>query len=59
MESDLRDKLHSLRVRGMVDTSLKHTATVPVGGDLDTMRGDGVVDELEGHSSQRERTTVT
>jgi len=44
--SDLGDELDPLRVGSVVDTSLKDAASVSVGGDLDAVSRDGVVDEL-------------
>ena len=46
MVGDLGHELDSLRVCCVVDASLEDAAPVSVGGDLDTVRGDGVVDEL-------------
>jgi len=52
VESDLGNELDSLRVSGMVDTSLEDTTSVSVGGNLDTMSGNSVVDELGGGKKQ-------
>lgn len=46
MVGDLCHELDSLRVGRVVDTPLENTASVSVGGDLDAVGGDGVVDEL-------------
>jgi stalled ribosome alternative rescue factor ArfA len=43
---DLGDELDPLRVGGVVDAPLEDAASVSVGGDLDAVSGDGVVDEL-------------
>ena len=43
---DLVNELDALVLGRVVDAALKHTAAVAVGGDLDAIVRDGVVDEL-------------
>ena len=57
---NLGDKLDALRVGGVVDAPLKDAAAVPVGGDLDAVGGDGVVDELRsGRRMSKVSSSVT
>ena len=44
---DLGDELDALRVGGVVNAPLEDAAAVAVGGDLDAVSGDGIVDELQ------------
>jgi hypothetical protein len=46
VEGDLGDELYTLRIGSMVDASLEDATSVSVGGDLDAMSSDGIVDEL-------------
>jgi hypothetical protein len=39
-------------IGGVIDTSLEHTAAVPVSSDLNTVRGYRVVYELEANLSE-------
>ena len=43
---NLIHKLNALRLGSVVNTTLKHTASVTVGGDLDTISSNRVVNEL-------------
>lgn len=43
---NLGDELDTLRLGSVVNAALKHAATVTVGGNFDTVRGDSVIDEL-------------
>lgn len=47
MVGDFSNKLNPLRVGGVVNASLKDTASVTVSRNFNTVSGDGVVDELE------------
>lgn len=47
MVGDLGDELNPLGVGGVVDASLKNTASVSVSRDLDAVSSDSIVDELE------------
>jgi hypothetical protein len=44
--SDLVDELDTLVIRGMIDTPLKNTTAMAVSSNLNTVGGDGIVDEL-------------
>ena len=44
---DLVDELDPLMLGGMVDAALEHAAAMAVRGDLDAVRRDGVVNELD------------
>jgi len=48
---DLIHELDALVIGGMIDTSLKNTAAVAVSGDLNAVRGDRIVNELESNFS--------
>jgi hypothetical protein len=48
---DFSNELNSLRVGSVVDASLQDTTSVTVSGDFDTVSGNSVVDELQGHSA--------
>ena len=52
MESDLGNELNSLRVGGVVDTSLEDATSVSVSSDLNTVSSNSVVDELRGGKKQ-------
>jgi hypothetical protein len=43
---DFRDKLNALLLGCVVNTALEDAATVPVGGNFDTVHSDGVINEL-------------
>lgn len=43
---DFRDKLNALLLGCVVDTALQNAATVPVGGNFNTVDGDGIINEL-------------
>jgi hypothetical protein len=46
VEGDFGDELHTLRVGSVVDASLEDATSVSMGSNLDTMSGNGVVNEL-------------
>lgn len=46
MIRDFRDKLNALLLGCVVDTALENAATVPVGGNFNTVDGDSIVNEL-------------
>ena len=46
MICDFRDKLNALLLGRVVDTALENAATVPVGGNFDTVDGDSIINEL-------------
>lgn len=52
MVRDLGHELDALRVGRVVDAALEDAASVAVGGDLDAVGGDGVVDELAGRKRE-------
>ena len=52
MVRDFRDKLNALLLGGVVNTALEDAATVPVGGNLDTVDGDGIINELIVHRNE-------
>lgn len=43
---DFCDKLNTLLLGCVVDTALENAATMPVGGNFDTVDGDGIINEL-------------
>jgi hypothetical protein len=43
---DFRDKLNALLLGCVINTALEDAATVPVGGNFDTVDGDGIINEL-------------
>jgi hypothetical protein len=56
---DLIDELNTLGLRGVVDAALKDTAAMAVGGYLNTVSGNGVVDELDDRSEAGHRGQST
>lgn len=44
---DLVDELHALMIGRVINTTLQDAASVSVGGNLDTIGSNGVVDELQ------------
>ena len=44
---DLIHKLHALMLRGVVDAPLEYAATVAVGGNLDAVGRDSIIDKLQ------------
>ena len=46
MVRNFRDKLNALLLGCVVNTALEDAATVPVGGNFDTMDGDSIINEL-------------
>lgn len=46
---DLVDELDTLMLRGVVDATLQHAATVAMSSDLDAVGRNSVVDELSKH----------
>lgn len=46
MVRDFRDKLNALLLGCVVNTALEDAATVPVGSNLDAVKGDGIINEL-------------
>ena len=49
---DLIHELNALMIGGVIDTSLEHTTSVAVSGNLNTIRGYRVVYELEANLSE-------
>ena len=49
---DLIHELNALMIGGVIDTSLEYTTAVPVGSNLNTVRGYRVVYELEANLSE-------
>lgn len=46
IEDDFGDELHPLSRRGVIDATLEDTAAVTMGGYLDEIGGDSIVDKL-------------
>lgn len=55
IECDLVHKLDTLVLSSMINAALKHTAAMPVSGDLDAVLRNSIIDELHEVSISRRK----